>query len=84
MVKPPPQRASALNLFLLSPATLAAVLINTQGCTRYEELKSSFVKRLLHAVKFATLLNAPCTHVPAPPNGSLPHRRTSESSKLFL
>ena len=54
MVKVPPQRAFAQNLFLLSPATLAALLINTQGCSRYEELKSGSNQRLLIGVKFAT------------------------------
>ena len=39
-VKVPPQRAFSQNVFLLFPATLAALLINTQGCNRYEELKS--------------------------------------------
>ena len=51
-VKVPPQRESAQGVLLLSPATLAAVLINTQGCTMHEDLKSEVAQRLLVGVRF--------------------------------
>ena len=48
----------AKNLLLLSRATHAAVLINTNGWHGYGELKSGFYKRVLDATNFVTRLRS--------------------------